>query len=354
MPHTTLLILLCLSCVILSCNKKTNDLIHDRKQALPLMQESARIWYLQHREAKSNAAEHDMPTKYWAKASAIQTNDSNTILIVPMPDPHATARNKDITFKRFLVFQPSGNNITNGKVVELVGEKYNVKRHSDFLLKRISQNSIPGFNGSILQYDVNYNPLENARYENGVKRANTHTAVIKFAPLDKSRVRSGAGTLPLFSLTPGRYKIGNQTYTLKGMAPYKTLLIEDNDSLASDFIRHIASNNHSLKTPPFSQETLAHAFKNVLGEARIQQLSAFGKENMIVTLYCRQEEGKGKVAAVEYQILQPQESRITLMEIDKISDYLKEKIAFDLPSSLDNKGAIWPIAQAINFSRLAH
>lgn len=349
-----LAIILILSLLILSCNKKASDIIYDRKQALPQMQESARTWYLQHREAKPTSVEYNMLTKYWAKAATLQTSDSDVILVVPLPDPPATLHNKDFTFKRFLVFQPQGNTIASGKVVELLGQKYNVGNNADYLLRSIAQNSIPGFNGSIMQYDVNYQPLENSRYENGTKKANTQTAIIKFSGRDRSPVRSGVAALPVYALKPGRYKIDGHIYTVKGMAPYKTLLIEDNDSLVADFIRHAAAHNNTLNVKPFSQETIGEIFKKVLGDGRLKELSASGKGNIIVTLYCAAKDGKGKVAAVQFLIFQPQENKLSLYEIDKISDYIKENIAFDIPSSPDNQNKIWPVAQAVNFSRLAN
>lgn len=330
-----------------------NEIIYKREKALPDMQESARLWYRQHRQGAAQI-HHDMFTAEWAKSYSFKTSGNNITLVVPLANPHVTKRNKHISLNRFLVFQTSEGNITDGKIIELLGKKYNVKKHSDYLLQNISQNSIPGFTGAILQYNVNYQPVANAVYEKGNKKSNTHTSIVKFSGKDKSPVRFGVGALPVYALKPGRYKINDHIYTVKGMIPYKTILIEDNDSLVSDFLRHAAAHSGGLKINPFSQETLSHVFKKVLGDARLKELSESEKGNIIVTLYCAAKEGKGKIAAVEFRIFNPQENKLKLNEIDKVSDYIKTNIVFDIPSSPNNQNKIWPVAQAINFSRLVN
>lgn len=296
-PPVSSLVLFFSGCLLLSaCSKGLNDVVYDRKEALPALLESARIWYLQHKEPESPSVKrYGQLPGYWRDSRIVKTNDGSTLLIVPAASP--PAENKNLTFERFLVFRPSGSMITAGKIVELLGKKYNVASNSAFLLKNQDQNNIPGFNGAILQYDVNYQPLTNASHESGQKIANTSTSIIRIAGKEMGQIKQARNlSIPISVLEPGRYQVHQQIYTLKGMAPYKSLLVETNDSITAGFSRNPGGRTH-LQSMKFSiPEPIMDSFIRTLGSEPTKALSSeTGKRNILVTLYMIARKGEGKL-----------------------------------------------------------
>lgn len=345
--HSQKISVFCLSLVLFSCSKEINAVVFQPQRAPVSLTESARVWYLEHRQAKATTTENDMLMQYWEKAQILQTADGHALLVVPLPDPPVS--NKALAFRRYLVFEPSGNNIANGKIVELLGDKFNVENQSDLLLTGRAASTIPGFNGSILQYDVNYKSIENASYANGNKKLNTQSFVIKFSGRDlNSPLREGLGNQPISLLQTGRYPIGKTIYSVKAMAPYKTLLVQDNDSLIFDFMRYPGMHGKPEGIKPSGNQTIAGAFKAVLGNNGIQQLSPTENGNLLIKLYCKPDAGRAKIAAVEFIFFHPDNNGLTLNEIDKLTAYMKSHITFDLLSNADaEKDLIWSMAQLV-------
>ena len=89
------------------------------------------------------------------------------MLIVPAPEKYV--ENTDFSIRRFFLFRTQNSKVSDGRIVEFVGEEYNVEQNLDFLLENYDKNTITDFNGSILQYDINYSPLENTTFANGRK-----------------------------------------------------------------------------------------------------------------------------------------------------------------------------------------
>ncbi len=59
------------------------------------------------------------------------------------------------------------DNVSDGRIVEFVGENYDVTSNIDLLLRNYDESSIPSFSGAILQYDVNYQSLISHSYVEG-------------------------------------------------------------------------------------------------------------------------------------------------------------------------------------------
>ncbi len=104
----------------------------------------------------------------------VKSTSGKTLILVPAPEQHID--NLDITARRFFVFTANGSNVSDGRIVELIGNKYNVNDNFDLLLKNYDRNEIAGFNGSILTYDVNYHFVYSTSFSNGKK--NNHDARI--------------------------------------------------------------------------------------------------------------------------------------------------------------------------------
>lgn len=293
-----------------------------------------------------------MTRRYWKKSRIFTGSDSHTLLVVPAPVP--AVDNPNLAHKRFLVFRPSGNEIKEGRMVEFLGSKKELDKKTDFLLKNYDQNTIPGFTGAILQYDVNFRPIRNASYVNGHKRKNTQTAILKIPGLDRSKIKTLKNLNSLISqLEPGRYQVNQTVYTLKGMMPYQSLIINTNDKLATSFLRDRRSRVQIEGIKLSSKGTnITHSFAKVLGPDRIIKLSEANLMNVIVTLYPIIRDGKGRVEAIQYLINQPGNTKITLQEIDAISKEIKQHFTFDIPSDISDGTRLWPMVQAVNFKRL--
>jgi hypothetical protein len=67
--------------------------------------------------------------------------------------------------------------VNQGNIVEFVGEKFDVTKNLDFLLKSYGRGEIAGFNGSFITYDIDYNYLSSAVFKNG-KKISAKTEII--------------------------------------------------------------------------------------------------------------------------------------------------------------------------------
>lgn len=335
-----------------SCSKEVHDVIYQGQRAPVVLRESARNWYLQHRKAKSTDIEEKMLSHYWQKASVMMMGDGEWILVVPLPDP--PVNNPKLGFRRFLVFEPSGTHVNSGKIVELLGDKYQVNNQAYLLLTGRAAGIIPGFNGTILQYDVNYNPLYNTNYTDGKANPNMQSAILKTSGKTlRSPIQPHAGELSVSMLRPGRYNVNHRIYSVKDMAPYQTLQIEENDSLIAVFFHH--PQNHGKQGGKLAgRQDITYCFRQVLGEARIRQLASSNPGRFLVTLYFAGAQEKVKPVAISFTIFQPDKNSLTLNEIDEVNAYLKKNLVLDIPSSVNREKQVWPFAQAVDFSRLDH
>lgn len=166
------------SCLLfVACNKEMNDVIYDRKQVSPVLIEAAKKWDARHIDMKAvSRSGYGLLTRQWENSWTVNTTDGNTLLVVSAPEHHVD--NKDFSIRRFFIFRADGRTITDGRIIELVGRKYNVEDNLDFLLKNYNQDMITGFNGGILQYDVSYRFITDAVYVYGRKNNNIHTRFI--------------------------------------------------------------------------------------------------------------------------------------------------------------------------------
>jgi hypothetical protein len=160
----TVLFSICL--LIFACRRDINNIINDRQEAPSPLLESAKVWYGQHLDTDVNAANTKL-IPFWKESWTMKSTAGKNLVLVPAAD--VEIGNENYTMNRFFVFSASGNDVTNGEIVELLGYKYNVKNNADLLLKNYDQPYISGFTGSILRYDINYTLSEGVAFENGKK-----------------------------------------------------------------------------------------------------------------------------------------------------------------------------------------
>ena len=73
--------------------------------------------------------------------------------------------------------------VSDGRIVEILGENYNVDDHLDPLLERLSQGQITGFNGAVYNYDIDYNFLSSDVYKDGNK-TNMRSKIVSSSELN--------------------------------------------------------------------------------------------------------------------------------------------------------------------------
>ena len=175
--------------LIFSCRKDIRNFILDRDAPPSSVLESAQAWHSQHIDVDATVP---LLRPHWNDAWMVKATDSSSLLIVSASDKYV--RSGDISIRRLFVFKTAGGSVTDGKIVELVGKKYNVKKNTDFLLKNYNQDHIDKFNGGIFQYDINYRSISNATFENG-QRSNKFSHIMTLP--GKSKVNQGKPKMTL-------------------------------------------------------------------------------------------------------------------------------------------------------------
>jgi len=165
MKQTPLIILAAITTICLlvfACRKEIDYLIHDRDRVTPDLLESAQVWYLQ-RLSSDPSIPRLLPT--WKDAWGIQSVNGDSLVIVPAPENYIGV--KDISVRRFFVFKTDGVSVSDGRIVEFVGESFDVSSQVDLLLKHFRSDVVPGFTGIVLDYDVNYDLFDKKSYTGG-------------------------------------------------------------------------------------------------------------------------------------------------------------------------------------------
>ena len=168
----TLMFSVCL--LLFACRKEIEYFVNDRVEAPSTQLENAKIWRMRHLK-KDSRSEALKP--FWDNSWIIKS--SNGALIV-VPAPEKKVDNKQLSVRRFFIFSLSGNAISDGRIVELTGDSYDVEKNVDHLLKNIGRSTIHNFNGAVITYDINYSFLESTTYQNGNSNA-TETRLINSA-----------------------------------------------------------------------------------------------------------------------------------------------------------------------------
>lgn len=128
----------------------------------------------------------------WSKYKKRKFNDREDILIVET-DGYALG-NSDLDFQRVFIFKSEDGKVLDGRIVEIIGKKEYIEKNHDRIPELYRSEHIPGFDGVIFGYDINYQYLDGYNYRNG-KRSDEVTYVQWRSPgqvsdPSKSRVTS--------------------------------------------------------------------------------------------------------------------------------------------------------------------
>ncbi|SFA41240.1 hypothetical protein SAMN04488511_102277 [Pedobacter suwonensis] len=174
-------LLLCGCLLIFACRKDLNNYLLDRDSASSPLIESAKIWRL--RNLTFDKANGTAPSKilkpHWQDAWQIKSSDGSLLLIVPTSEHFIS--NSDVKVRRFFVFTTKNGNVEKGRILELIGFKYNVEANLDLILKNIGSNISSDFSGSVIEYDINYRRLNSIGYLKG-KKIDMAAEIINIGP----------------------------------------------------------------------------------------------------------------------------------------------------------------------------
>lgn len=180
MKHRTIAIsIMILGVCLLSsgCRTGARFALYDPYMVSSELLTSARLWYNQNIDPQaSKIQKYGKLQAYWDKARIMQTKDSSLLLVVPAED--FEMENEYFTFKRFVIFTVSNTRATNGKIIELVGQHYNVEENYELLIQNQEQPEIADFNGSIICYDVSYREIKSTTYKKGHRADNVYSSFI--------------------------------------------------------------------------------------------------------------------------------------------------------------------------------
>jgi uncharacterized membrane protein YgcG len=173
MKKTTLTILtaICgLSFLIFACRKELNNIVQPNQSNVSTnLLESAKIF-----NAKVLAANATINAKIpgyftlkplWDDAFTIDISNNSKLIAVPTIENYVS--NKEVSIRRLFIFKAHGDQVSDGKIVEFIGTNYDVSSKLNMLVSNFQNNSISGYNGAVIQYDLNYRWMHGVLYNNG-------------------------------------------------------------------------------------------------------------------------------------------------------------------------------------------
>ena len=175
MKTTTLIksaLFLCFCLLLSACNKDISSLVKNRAAPQPIQIDAAKGWREQHLASRPG---QKILKPQWDDAWSVTTNSKERMLVVPAPNPRID--NPDEQLLRFFFFTLKENTIVNGRIVEVLGHKYNLKENIDMLLKNYDSDVIYSFNGAFLFYDINYHNIESRTFKEGKIQSNMTTRI---------------------------------------------------------------------------------------------------------------------------------------------------------------------------------
>jgi hypothetical protein len=167
----TVLFSLCL--LVFACRREINNLVkNDQPNISAGLLESAKIF--NDKVVAENAAVNSKIEGFitlkplWNDSWTVDGSNGLKFIAVPTIENHVS--NRSVSVRRLFVFEASKNEITSGRIIEFIGLNYPVNQELETLVKSVHNVFIAGFDGAIVQYDLNYRRVEGALYEKGNKK----------------------------------------------------------------------------------------------------------------------------------------------------------------------------------------
>jgi hypothetical protein len=159
--------------VLFSCQKEIYVVPNNKARTTSELVENAKSWYLKNLDYTALA---NPLRPHWDDARTVQQQDESTLLVIPTSEH--VVMNPDFTIRRFFIFPFDDADVADGRIVELLGNQYNVNMHLDLLLSSMESSEIKGFNGSIIQYNINYKYIDGIVFKEGKLMTNMKTRIM--------------------------------------------------------------------------------------------------------------------------------------------------------------------------------
>lgn len=157
-----------------ACRREINNFTFNQPNVSSGLLESAKI--LNAKTLANNAEENKKTPGFftlsplWKKSTTLINEAGAKVIVVPTIEN--LINNINVSIRRLYVFDVAGDKVVSGRIVEFIGLDYSINKNLETLIKGLHSQSIKGFNGAIIQYDLNYRWVEGTQYEAGVKVAN--------------------------------------------------------------------------------------------------------------------------------------------------------------------------------------
>src|SRR3546814_7632240 len=118
------LVFFCSGILVFACSPELKTSVPDGDASSKLI-ETARKWHARHRDA--NARDTILPD--WDKAWTLGTANGDRVLVAPAPSK--PSMNERLSFSRFFIFQIEYGHISQGRIVEFLGNDYHVEKNTE-------------------------------------------------------------------------------------------------------------------------------------------------------------------------------------------------------------------------------
>jgi hypothetical protein len=158
---------LCL--LLFACRKEIGGYVETKPDISSAKLEAAKIWNARfladHISENANQINFVSVKPLWEKSWSVKNESGKEFIVVPTDLNHINEL--EITIKRVFLFEMQDNSVKNAGIYEFVGLNYDVENNVNNLIKNHDSNTIPGFNGAAVRYDLSYRWIDGKIFEDG-------------------------------------------------------------------------------------------------------------------------------------------------------------------------------------------
>lgn len=146
---------------------------------------------------------------FWDDARSITLSDGTQAIAVPTEDFKLTTKNYSLF--RQVIFVTKGEQIVEGNIIEFYGTPEYIESHKEVLLRSYKSENIPGFEGTVITFDLKYRQAGGFLFEGG-KRTSITTKIVQGA----KPTASGINT----NISPIKVKTDSVCYAVYWVSGY--------------------------------------------------------------------------------------------------------------------------------------
>jgi hypothetical protein len=173
---------------VIACGDKFSDFDpSDQTRGSEIIAQAKRLYETETSSSNLRTSENGKAFKklepIWKKAKEVVEENGDTIVFVPVENHKINAPSLELI--RYFTFKKHNNNITEGRIVEFLGNRDVVNGDGETLARKLKSKKINNFDGSTFVYDLNYNHLSGSFYMRGEK-ANAETKLALVAGVQQN------------------------------------------------------------------------------------------------------------------------------------------------------------------------